>query len=331
MSDKNSIDFVITWVDDSDPVWREKKSRYTGAQHIEGNTEARYRDWDTLKYWFRGVEKYAPWVRNVYFVTDDQKPEWLNLEHPKLKWVKHTDFIPEEYLPTFNSHTIEWNIHWIDDLSERFVYFNDDMFLIRETTPEDFFVGELPCDLPGVGILYPSGFFSSMMFNNSILLNRHFSLKDSIRQNRRKWFCHQPVSGLIKLLYLGRKNQVSCYISHHIHINYRKETYATLWSKEQDLIHETCSHKQRTKEDITPWCIRCWQLLTGNFHPQKPIGKMFSTAGIAGNGAIDYIRKQKGKVICLNDGEEETDFLKHKQMVVAAFEELLPEKSAFER
>ena len=121
MSTLYPIDFVIPWVDDSDPVWRAKKAQYTGVAASEGNEDARYRDWDTLKYWFRGVEKFAPWVRYIYFVTDNQKPEWLNVEHPKLKWVKHTDFIPEEYLPTFNSNVIELNLHRIDDLAEHFI------------------------------------------------------------------------------------------------------------------------------------------------------------------------------------------------------------------
>ena len=83
MSLKNEIDIVVLWVDDKDPQWQKKKAEYTGVMPVEGGEAARYRDWDTLKYWFRGVEKFAPWVRNVYFVTDNQKPCWLNLEHPK--------------------------------------------------------------------------------------------------------------------------------------------------------------------------------------------------------------------------------------------------------
>ena len=100
-------------------------------------------------------EKFAPWVRYVFFITDDQKPEWLNMNHPKLKWIKHTDYIPEEYLPAFSSHVIEWNMHRIEDLSENFVYFNDDMFVIDKTSPEDFFRGGLPCDRPSLEILHP--------------------------------------------------------------------------------------------------------------------------------------------------------------------------------
>ena len=116
------IDFVITWVDDSDLEWREEKAKFSG----EDTRESKYRDWGLLKYWFRGVEKFAPWVNRVHFVTYGHIPEWLNTECPKLNIVKHDDFIPKEYLPTFSSHTIELNLHRIPGLMEHFSYFNDD-------------------------------------------------------------------------------------------------------------------------------------------------------------------------------------------------------------
>jgi len=97
---------------------------------------ARYRDRDILRYWFRGVEKYANWVHRVYFVTDNQKPSWLNTACPKLEMVDHTDFIPSCYLPTFNANTIELNFHRINGLSEHFVAFNDDMFINQPVTPD---------------------------------------------------------------------------------------------------------------------------------------------------------------------------------------------------
>lgn len=324
------IDFVVPWVDGSDPVWQAKKEKYTAVKAPEGNTEARYRDWETLKYWFRGVEKFAPWVRYVWFVTDDQKPEWLNTDNPKLKWVKHTDFIPPEYLPTFSSHPIEWNLHRIEDLAEQFVYFNDDMFLIRETDPEDFFVNGLPCDLPNVGLLYPSGFFNYIVFNNIQLMNRHFSLRESIRSNWKKWIFHQRPTEMLKLIWYARRDLIPGINEYHIHIPYRKETFQTLWEQEGQLIHETCTHKSRTRDDISHWCVREWRVMTGDFHPKKPSGKSFSTNAVDINGALDYMRKQKGDVICLNDNEMETDYDKHKQMILEAFEVLLPEKSSFE-
>ena len=102
------IDFVIPWVDGNDPAWQLEKAKITGTRYSD-DSKARYRDWDILKYWFRGVEKYTPWVNHIYFITWGHVPEWLNQEHPKLTIVNHKDYIPEEYLPTFSSHPIELN------------------------------------------------------------------------------------------------------------------------------------------------------------------------------------------------------------------------------
>lgn len=137
---KEAIDCVILWVDGSDPEWIAQKNKYAGIK-IENvdNKEDRYRDWDTLKYLFRGIEKYASWFRKVFLVTCGQIPEWIDTSYPKLEIVFHEEFIPEQYLPTFNSHTIELNLHRIKELSNEFVYFNDDMFILRKTRPTDFF------------------------------------------------------------------------------------------------------------------------------------------------------------------------------------------------
>lgn len=144
----NAIDFVITWVNGNDPEWRKEKSLYSGdaiSNSFELDIrEERYRDWDNLQYWFRGVEKFAPWVRKIHFVTWGHLPKWLNLDNPKLHIVNHKDYIPKTFLPTFNSHTIEWNFHRISGLSEHFVYFNDDMFLLQKVEPGEFFKGGKP-------------------------------------------------------------------------------------------------------------------------------------------------------------------------------------------
>lgn len=332
MKNSMAIDFVVPWVDDRDPVWRAKKAEYTGTVVADTDEKARYRDWDTLKYWFRGVEKFAPWVRYVYFITDDQKPEWLNVDNPKLKWVKHSDYIPKEYLPTFSSHTIAWNLHRIKGLSEHFVYFNDDVFVIDKVVPEDFFVNGLPCDKPRVGPLYPEGTFAYFLFNNIQLLNRHFSLKESIKANWPKWLKGQSIPELIKLAVYGRKDVIPGVDSWHIHTSFNKSTFPILWEKEGELIHATCKNRLRTKEDVTAYCVRNWQLLSGQFYPKRVIGKYFATAGLENSrAAVDYVKKQKGKVVCLNDTENEKDFELHRQMILEAFEAILPEKSSFER
>ena len=325
------IDFVLTWVDDSDPEWLEKKEKYTGKSEIVGNEKARYRDWDTLKYWFRGVEKFAPWVRYIFFVTDNQKPDWLDINHPKIKWVKHTDFIPSEYLPTFCCQPIEWNLHRIEELSENFVFFNDDVFLIDKTNPTDFFFKDKPCDLPRLGPLYPKDFFSYILFNNISLLNRHFSLKKSIRENPLKWIKAQSFGGLFKLLFYGRRDEIPNSVSYHIHTSFNKKTFEYLWQNEYEEINKTCLNKIRVKDSITSYCVRDWQLFTGEFYPHKPIGKAFQTADMDYNDEImSYLMGQKGKVICLNDTELEENFDLHKQKLIDAFEKIFPEKSTFE-
>lgn len=132
---EHKIDFVITWVDNSDPAWRESCQKHAKAQgrHIAVCSE-RYRDWDNLRYWFRGIEAFAPWVNKIHFVTCGHLPSWLNTQAPKLHIVKHSDYMDERYLPTFSSHPIEFCMHKIEGLSDHFVYFNDDTFIIDNFT-----------------------------------------------------------------------------------------------------------------------------------------------------------------------------------------------------
>jgi hypothetical protein len=102
---------------------------------------ARYLSRDELRYSLRSLAQYAPWIRQIYLVTDDQTPDWLNTEHPGITVVSHRDIISDlSLLPTFNSHAIESQLHHIEGLSEHFLYLNDDVFLGRLATPQDFFL-----------------------------------------------------------------------------------------------------------------------------------------------------------------------------------------------
>lgn len=87
----------------------------------EDASPERFREWNNLRYWFRGVERFAPWVRKVHFVTEGHVPEWLNLHHPKLNVVRHSDYIHERYLPTFSSRPMQISLHNIPDLTGHFV------------------------------------------------------------------------------------------------------------------------------------------------------------------------------------------------------------------
>lgn len=156
------VDVVYTWVDDGDETWRAARAELlaqvdAGQQRREAAGAARFRNRDELRYSLRSIHAHAPWVRSIYVVTAGQRPEWL-VDHPKVTVVDHSEILPQDALPTFNSHAIETALHKIPGLSEHFIYFNDDVFLGRPLTPEAFFsssgsfaafLGGLPVGLKG--------------------------------------------------------------------------------------------------------------------------------------------------------------------------------------
>jgi len=138
------IDVVYTWVDGDDPDWRESKSKHAadGESNFKQRVfkDERFRSRDELKYSLRSLELFAPWVRKIFIVTADQVPDWLNVDHPKIEVVSHRDiYRTSSHLPTFNSSSIETQLHHIDGLSRHFLYFNDDFFLGQLCDPSDFF------------------------------------------------------------------------------------------------------------------------------------------------------------------------------------------------
>ncbi|WP_244177858.1 stealth family protein [Streptomyces atriruber] len=135
------VDVVYTWVDGSDPEWQRRRAACTGqGYHEEAANAARYLDRGELRYSLRSLSQYAPWVRTIYLVTDEQTPSWLDVHATGLRVINHKQiFSDASWLPTFNSHAIESQLHHIDGLSEHFLYLNDDVFLGRPTTPQDFF------------------------------------------------------------------------------------------------------------------------------------------------------------------------------------------------
>lgn len=148
------IDFVFPYVDNNREQWREEYKQYCIQNNLKerlSNIDGeRYRDLGLLKYLFRSIDKFAPWIHKVYLIVSnmDQVPEWINQD--KVKVVLHKDIIPKEYLPTYNSTTIEMFIHNIKGLSEHLIYGNDDMYFTNYVSPEDFFTED---GLPKVDML----------------------------------------------------------------------------------------------------------------------------------------------------------------------------------
>ena len=336
------IDFVLTWVDCNDPNWQREKAKYQGRV-LSDEDLMRYRDWDNLRYWFRSVEKFAPWVNSIYFVTCGQIPEWMNTNNPKLRLVNHTDYIPEKYLPTFSSRAIDLNFHRIPDLSEHFVRFDDDMFLMAPVSPEDFFVNGLPravgiADINCVQGTYKDGStipIDRMFFTTAAdvaVINRNFDKKTVISRNPGKWFSLKYGGRGIKNLLLLPFRYFSSFELFHIPYPYLKSEFAEVWDKEGEVLDLACSHRFRTNTDINHWLIYYWQLAEGKFIPQNPkIGRSFSISEYAKNDIINAIENGTYKMICINDNYDGNEFEKMRDAINTAFKKVLGGKCSFEK
>lgn len=329
----DKIDFVILWVDGNDQTWLNEKNKYSKAK--VDSDEKKYRDYDILKYWFRAVEKYTPWVNKIHFVTYGHLPRWLNLSNPKLNVVKHEDFIPKEYLPTFNSHTIELNIHRIKGLVNKFVYFNDDMFVIKDLTPEYFFKNDLPCDIWEEDILVLDKTsdlnFAHILVNDLKVINKNFDKHKCIKENFFKWFNFKYGKGVFKNILLGFWGNIAGFYNYHMPNAYLKETFIKVWFKERQIMHNSCLTKFRDDNDVNQYVMSLWQIYSGQFTPKshKKFGRIF-TLSDNNTKLYKFLKNPDRPMVCINDGNVQ-NFDKVKNELCTLFEQKFPKKSSFEK
>ena len=139
------IDAVITWVDGSEPNYQRKLK-----EHLSNNDtiKRQYLQANEINLCVASIVKYAPFIRKIFIVTDKQSPNLDSVKHivskEKIEIVDHEEIFRDniEFLPTFNIRSIDALLFRIKDLSEKFIYFNDDMFLVKKTNLEDWFVGD---------------------------------------------------------------------------------------------------------------------------------------------------------------------------------------------
>ncbi len=331
------IDFVVLWVDGSDPEWFAEKKKYQPSVSDESSSVNRFRDWGLMRYWFRAVEQFTPWVRKIHFVTWGHVPSWLNLDNPKLHHVKHTDYIPGEYLPTFNANTIEMSIHRIPDLAEHFVFFNDDMFMLRAMKKTDFFRGGLPCtygaEIP-LQFLGSPGIWQHLITNDMRTVNNHFNKQDQVRLHRKKYLSRayrwqdnvrtKAVEILFPEAFLGFKNL-------HAPAAFMKRTFTDIWKKEPELLRETSLHRFRTNDDVNQWLAIWWQVAGGSFSPYVVDNVVEDVTAATVNALCHIITSKSHDMICVNDPAEDVDVEALSVKLKTAFETILPEKSSFEK
>lgn len=329
------IDLVLPWVDGNDPLWRKEKNKYDGVGDVPG---VRYESWDNLQYLFRGIETYMPWIHNVFLVTWGHLPDWLNLSCKKLRIVKHSDYIPAEYLPTFNSNVIEMNYFRIPELGENFILYNDDLFPVQPIPEEYYFRNDLPCEeavethfilradkgVEGVDLQ-----MSYACVNNMVLLNRNFDKREVVQKNHDKWFSTVYGSRLQQNENLAFWNNFESFVYPHEAMPMKKSVLKEIWEKEPEALDKASRNKFRAYSDVTQRLVTMWQICSGNFVPHKYKGKLFLVSGDNYKEAAEAVREQRYPVISLNETGS-GDFEVIKAEINEALHELFPQKSEFE-
>jgi len=328
----SDIDFVVLWVDGSDPDWIEKFNHHT--MNLDGDKRTnRYRDWDNLRYIFRAFEQCTPWVRKIHFVTYGHLPIWLNCNHEKLNVVRHEDFLSQDILPVFNCNPLEINLHRVPDIADRFVYFNDDMFLLKDINKEHYFVDGKPCDIMAFNAIYDSP-IAHIKINDVSVINRNFDKFKVVQKNFFKLFNYKCGLEIFKTILLMPWPKMTGFYDPHQPQPFLKSVFNDVWDREVELLEKTTSTTVRSSADVNQYLFRYWQLCKGSFHPRS-FRKSF-------NGRIESyddihlfcekIRSRHYEEICINDCIEDDElFIQAKKMMNEALDEIFPHKSSFER
>ena len=335
----DKIDIILTWVDGNDPVWKKEKEACLLKEKAEeeSNSNIRFESWDNLQYWFRAVEQFMPWVNQIVLVTYGHLPRFLKKDHPKLKIIKHIDYIPEKYLPTFNSNTIEMNFHRIPQLSENYILFNDDFFPLQPIEETYFFRNNKVCDEAVENIITTAAFgpVSNMaryaQVNNMFIINKHFKKREVQGKNREKWYCKEYGELLDRTKSLQYWYDFPGFYDPHMASAMKKSVLAHLWKIEGEALDRASRNQFRACTDITQYLIRYWQLCVGEFYPRRTLGKLYFVDANNYKEVAAIIAGQKYQMVSLNENCTDEEFEIIKDEINAAFAKIFPCKSSFEK
>ena len=291
------MDAVITYVNGLDPVWLESYRSRAG----ESVNAKHFRDWGTLRYLLRGIETHLPFIRNVYLVVsgESQVPEWADRDN--LRIVLHRDIIPERFLPVFNSASIEIFLHRIPGLDEEFIYFNDDIFPLRDSMPEDFFrEGKAAAHFQRH--LLASGMYKHHSRNGDRLAREAAGLRPSA---------------------LFRRPQHAC-------TALLRTVWEEVWSLEKERIEGSVS-PVRSEDNINFSLFADYAFYTGRTFPHRVSNRHFSTAVASPDKVCAFIASPTAAFACINDvNMPEDKYLQFRDRLLEAFAKAFPEKSRFE-
>ena len=291
------MDAVITYVDGLDPKWQESYSKTLNVPVLE----KRFRDWGTLKYLLRGIQKYMPFVDKVHLVValDSQVPAWV--DRNEVDVVLHSDIIPQDKLPLFSSASIELFLHKIPGLSEEYIYFNDDFFPVAPSFEEDFFVEGRP------QISLAKHIVTGNMFKKQVKAASDFARK---------------AAGLRKSLIFRRPQ--------HIAAPMLKSVCDELFDSNEAFLLGNVSPIRRD-DSLCQYIYTDYVYYIGKTDRKRLSNKHFSLAAASAEKIAAFLDNPTAKFACINDVTmTEEKYLKTREILLDAFERHLPEKSRFE-
>jgi len=332
------IDVVYTWVDGSDPVWINKKEKKLQENNIPYTTEAcssaRWMDNNELLYSLRSINDFAPWVNNIFIVTDNQVPAWLDINHPKIHVIDHTEIFPENTdLPVFNSMAIEAQIHRIESLSEHYIYFNDDTFLGNHTSPDYFFTDT------DEAIVYVSEIFKAFPNKRKFDLTLNKSRNEyrgAIATNR-----HLVFQALGKKVFYSFRHSIKSQVKssifqiENIFRNEIKQTISNpLRSSENVLLPNLFSQYNLAKKTATPKYLKSLKPKSEivDFYYRKRPDLAYAHAVLSNENIDAWIKKIKDIrpfTFCMNQLDETNSYAL--KQTADFYESYFPNPSPFER
>lgn len=304
----NDIDIVLPWVNGNNQKWRDKFNQYQHLSNIDTdlNGSERYRSTvKDIEIWIRGVLKYASWVRKIHVIVDEANvvdvPHYIS---NKINIIKHSDIINKEKLPVFNSNAIEINVDLIPDLSEYFILFNDDCFLIDYVEKNDFFDDNgLPIDVCRMVPINNNTKYGAILSNNAELLflnrNRSSYIKKFFRERLKNGWSRDYVQSFISLVFY-RKN--IGWFDEHMPIAYLKSSIKDFYTFHPEIRKNQTSRRFRSTDDYSHLMFRFWRLSNGKYR-NRSVGKLGIYCEI--NNDLDLAFEKavtdKKKIICIND------------------------------
>lgn len=289
------IDLVIPMVFPHDTEWQRE---YRRCHSGDATKNVRWRSWGTEELLVQCVMKWMPWIRHIHLLlaSESQEQPWMTEMTARSQQIiihYHKDFIPEQYLPCYTSCCIEMFLHRIPELSEHFIYGNDDMFPLSPLEPEDFF-----CTQESHGPVLPC----QRLTENPFPANPNTFQRKCLNQQN---MVAKPFGKYYARTWLRNGHSMAPML---------KSVCEKVWQLHGDEIRRYLSPMKRDEHSYSQYVYVLYQHFAGLYVGHQPriqyVGK-----GTPTNGLAAIIRDPEAGIVCFNDNEHISDWEKRAKTV----------------